>query len=303
MMNLRPYYLKIFYLPAVCFCVVALLSCSLVRKETPPESPPKQAKIAVVLGAGASRGFAHIGVLKILETHRVPVHMVVGTSAGAFVGSLYAYGLSPYELQSIALGIQRDDVADYTIPDNGFIKGEKLENYVNNRVKFTPLDKLKIPFYAVATNIQTGEEMVFGRGNTGRAVRASSAVPGVFNPVTIGESMYVDGGVVSPVAVDAARRLGADVVIAVDISSGVTPAAPSGTLETVMQSVDIMHNKMSVIQLKGADIVIRPKVAHIGSGDFTKRNEAIMEGEKAAAEAMPAINQVIDSLRQGERLP
>ena len=303
MMNLRPYYLKIFYLPAVCFCVVALLSCSLVRKETPPESPPKQAKIAVVLGAGASRGFAHIGVLKILETHRVPVHMVVGTSAGAFVGSLYAYGLSPYELQSIALGIQRDDVADYIIPDNGFIKGEKLENYVNYRVKFTPLDKLKIPFYAVATNIQNGEEMIFGRGNTGRAVRASCAIPGIFNPVIIGENMYVDGGVVSPVAVDAARRLGADVVIAVDISSGVTPAAPSGTLETVMQSVDIMHNKMSVIQLKGADIVIRPKVAHIGSGDFTKRNEAIMEGEKAAAEAMPAINQVIDSLRQGERLP
>ena len=303
MMNLRPYYLKIFYLPAVCFCVVALLSCSLVRKETQPVSPPKQAKIAVVLGAGASRGFAHIGVLKILETHRVPVHMVVGTSAGAFVGSLYAYGLSPYELQSIALGIQRDDVADYTIPDNGFIKGEKLENYVNNRVKFTPLDKLKIPFYAVATNIQTGEEMVFGRGNTGRAVRASSAVPGVFNPVTIGESMYVDGGVVSPVAVDAARRLGADVVIAVDISSGVTPAAPSGTLETVMQSVDIMHNKMSVIQLKGADIVIRPKVAHIGSGDFTKRNEAIMEGEKAAAAAMPAINEILDAMRRDGKLP
>ncbi|HPV49313.1 MAG TPA: patatin-like phospholipase family protein [Smithellaceae bacterium] len=303
MMNLRPYYLKIFYLPAVCFCVVALLSCSLVRKETPPESPPKQAKIAVVLGAGASRGFAHIGVLKILETHRVPVHMVVGTSAGAFVGSLYAYGFSPFELQAIALVIQKDDVADYIIPDNGFIKGEKLENYVNNRVKFTPLDKLKIPFYAVATNIQNGEEMIFGRGNTGRAVRASCAIPGIFNPVIIGENMYVDGGVVSPVAVHAARRLGADIVIAVDISSGVTPTAPTGTLETIMQSVDIMHNKMSVIQLKGADVVIRPKVTHIGSGDFTKRNEAIMEGEKAAAEAMPAINQVIDSLRQGERLP
>jgi NTE family protein len=145
--------------------------------------------------------------------------------------------------------------------------------------------------------------MIFGRGNTGRAVRASCAIPGIFNPVIIGENMYVDGGVVSPVAVHAARRLGADIVIAVDISSGVTPTAPTGTLETIMQSVDIMHNKMSVIQLKGADVVIRPKVTHIGSGDFTKRNEAIMEGEKAAAEAMPAINQVIDSLRQGERLP
>ena len=296
-------FLKRIYVLAVWLCAGLVLSCAATPKETSPEPPPKRAKIAVVLGAGASRGFAHVGVLKMLETHRVPVHMVVGTSVGAFVGSLYACGLSPYELQTIALGIQKDDVADYIIPDNGFIKGEKLENYINNLVKFTPLDKLKIPFYAVATNIRTGEEMVFGRGNTGRAVRASCAVPGIFNPVVIGENVYVDGGVVSPVAVDAARRLGADVVIAVDISSGVTPTAPLGTLETIMQSVDIMHNKMSVIQLKGADVVIRPKVTHIGSGDFTKRNEAIMEGEKAAAEAMPAINQVIDSLRQGERLP
>lgn len=296
-------FLKRIYVLAVWLCAGLVLSCAAAPKETPPETPPKRAKIAVVLGAGASRGFAHVGVLKMLEMHRMPVHMVVGTSVGAFVGSLYAYGFSPYELQTIALGIQKDDVADYIIPDNGFIKGEKLENYINNLVKFTPLDKLKIPFYAVATNIRTGEEMVFGRGNTGRAVRASCAVPGIFNPVVIGENVYVDGGVVSPVAVNAARRLGADVVIAVDISSGVTPTAPLGTLETIMQSVDIMHNKMSVIQLKGADVVIRPKVTHIGSGDFTKRNEAIMEGEKAAAEAIPAINQVIDSLGQGERLP
>ena len=296
-------FLKRIYVLAVWFCAGLVVSCAAAPKETPPEPPPKRAKIAVVLGAGASRGFAHVGVLKMLETHRVPVHMVVGTSVGAFVGSLYAYGFSPYELQTIALGIQKDDVADYIIPDNGFIKGEKLENYINNLVKFTPLDKLKIPFYAVATNIRTGEEMVFGRGNTGRAVRASCAVPGIFNPVVIGENVYVDGGVVSPVAVSAARRLGADVVIAVDISSGLTPAMPSGTLETIMQSVDIMHNKMSVIQLKNADVVIRPKVGYIGPGDFTKRHEAIMEGEKAAAVAMPAINQVIDSLRQGERLP
>ena len=123
--------------------------------------PSKPAQIAVVLGAGASKGFAHIGVLKVLESHKIPIHMIVGTSVGSFVGSLYAYGYNPYELQTIAFGIQKDDVADYIIPDNGFIKGEKLENFVNNKVKYTPIDKFKIPFYAVATNIQTGEEMVF----------------------------------------------------------------------------------------------------------------------------------------------
>ena len=249
--------------------------------ETPlPSPPPKPAKIAVVLGAGASKGFAHIGVLKVLESHRVPVHMVVETSVGSFVGSLYAYGYNPYELQMMALAIQKDDVADYTIPDNGFIKGEKLENFVNQKVKYTTIDKFKIPFYAVATNIQTGEEMVFGRGNTGRAVRASCSIPGIFNPVMIADKAHVDGGVVSPLAVDVARRYGADVVIAVDISSSLSPSAPTGTIETMMQAIDVMYNKMAAVQMKNADVVIKPRVGNIGSSDFTRRHEAIMEAAK-----------------------
>lgn len=284
-------------------CVTLLAACVITPPEKPSVPPPRPAKIAVVLGAGASKGFAHIGVLKVLESHRVPIHMVVGTSVGSFVGSLYAYGYTPYDLQNIALGIQKDDVADYTLPDNGFVKGEKLENYINQKVNHTTLDKLKIPFYAVATNIQTGEEMVFGRGNTGRAVRASCAIPGIFNPVAIAESIYVDGGVVSPVAVDTARRFGADVVIAVNISSRINTAAPSGTVESIMQAIDIMHNRMATIQLKSADVVIQPRVGHIGAGDFTRRHEAIMEGEKAASEAMPEINGILTKLREEGRLP
>lgn len=279
------------------------VSCAIMPHATPPQPLPKPAKVAVVLGAGAAKGFAHIGVLKVLESHRIPVHMVVGTSVGSLVGSLYAYGYNPYELQTIAFAISKDDVADYTIPDNGFIKGEKLENFVNNKVKYTTIEKFKIPFYAVATNIQTGEEMVFGRGNTGRAVRASCSIPGVFNPVMIGDKAYVDGGVVSPVAIDVARKFGADVVIVVDISSSLSSTTPTGTFETIIQAVEIMHNKMSIIQLKNADVVIKPKVGNIGSSDFTKRHEAIMEGEKAAAEAIPAINQIISRLRREGRLP
>ena len=170
--------IKIFYLISSLAALNLLVSCATVTKP---------AQIAVVLGAGASKGFAHIGVLKVLESHKVPVHMVVGTSAGSFVGSLYAYGYTPYELQAIALAIQKDDVADYIMPDNGFVKGERLENFINTKVKYTPIDKLKIHFYAVATNIQTGEEMVFGRGNTGKSVRASCSVPGIFNPVFISD--------------------------------------------------------------------------------------------------------------------
>ncbi|OGP90189.1 MAG: hypothetical protein A2031_08445 [Deltaproteobacteria bacterium RBG_19FT_COMBO_43_11] len=286
----------------ICCCVLLFLfiSCGLMPKEI---STSKKAQIAVVLGAGASKGFAHIGVLKVLESHDIPVHMVVGTSVGAFVGSLYAYGYNPYELQTIAIALRKDDVADYIIPDNGFIKGEKLENFVNNKVKYTPMEKFRIPFYAVTTNIQSGEEMVFGRGNAGKAVRASCSIPGIFNPVIIGEKHYVDGGVVNPLAADVARRFGADVVIAVDISSSVESTAPRGTVETIMQAIDIMYNKIAATQMKYADVVIKPKVGYIGSSDFSKRHEAIMEGEKAAMEAMPAINQIITKLRQEGRLP
>lgn len=286
--------IKIFYLISLIASLNLLVSCA---------TATRPAQIAVVLGAGASKGFAHIGVLKVLESNKVPVHMVVGTSAGSFVGSLYAYGYTPYELQSMALAIQKDDVADYIIPDNGFIKGEKLENFINAKVKYLPMDKLKLPFYAVATNIQTGEEMVFGRGNTGKSVRASCSIPGIFNPVVIGDKYYVDGGLVSPLAIDVARRYAADVVIAVDISSSVESATPKGTIETMMQAVDIMYNKIANLQIKNADIVIKPRVGYIGSSDFGKRHEAIMEGEKAAAEAMPAISEIISKLKKEGRVP
>ncbi len=282
-----------------------LLVVACMPKEIPPPlpPPPRPAKIAVVLGAGASRGFAHIGVLKVLESQKVPIHLIVGTSSGSFVGSIYAYGYDAFQIQKMALAIQKDDVVDLTIPDNGFVRGEKLENFVNRAVKNSPLERLRIPFLAVATNVQTGEETVFATGNTGRAVRASCSSPGIFQPVRIGEKTYVDGGVVSPVAVSAARNAGADVVIAVDISAGVAGTLPQGILETILQSIDIMYAKISAAQIRNADVVIRPRVNHINSSDFERRHEAILEGEKAAAVAMPQINQLLGKLRQEGRLP
>jgi NTE family protein len=262
--------------------------------------PP--AKVAVVLGAGASRGFTHIGALKILEANRVPIHLIVGTSAGSFVGSLSAYGFTAFQIQSLSFSIEKGDIADLTVPDNGFIKGEKLESYVNHLVNNTPIEKMRIPFYAVATDIQSGEEVVFASGNTGTAVRASCSIPGIFRPVKIGAHTYVDGGLVSPVAVDYARKMGADLVIAVDISTGANNAPPQTTVETIMQSVNIMYSKISQNQLSRADVVIRPKVSHIGSTDFSKRHEAVLEGEKAAIEAMPAIKAALDRLRAEGRL-
>jgi len=280
------------------FILVFFFSCA--PKEVQP--PPKPAKVAVVLGAGAAKGFAHIGVLKILESNKIPVHMVVGTSAGSFVGSLYAYGFSAFELQKLSFELQKDDIVDLAIPDNGFVKGEKLEAYINYMLRNTPIEKLRIPFYAVATDIQSGKEVIFGSGNTGTAVRASCSIPGIFVPPVIAGKMYVDGGVVSPVAVEAARKMGADIVIAVDISGDVGSPRPQGAIETILQSINIMNSKLSAVQLAKADVVIQPKVGYIGSADFSKRNEAVLEGEKAAIEALPKIQAIITKMRLEGRL-
>jgi NTE family protein len=295
---------KLFGIFIIFMAVIA--SCALqkeIQLPTKVESPtPKSAKIAVVLGAGSSKGFAHIGVLKILESNKIPIHMIVGTSVGSVVGSLYAYGHDAFQLQRLSFSIEKGDIVDLTIPDNGFIKGEKLEEFVNKTVKNTPIEKLKIPFYAVATDIQSGQEMVFGRGNTGMAVRASCSIPGVFRPVKIGERMYVDGGVVSPVAAEVAKKFGADIVIAVDISAGADRGLPENTIETILQSFNIMYAKLASVQLTQADVVIKPKVGDIGPADFSKKHEAILEGERAAIEALPQIQKIVNQLRQEGRL-
>jgi NTE family protein len=279
--------------------IVMGLCCFGCSKKVSLRPDGSNGKVALVLGGGASRGFAHVGVLKVLESNNIPVDMVVGSSAGSFVGSLYCYGFKAYQIEKMALEIERGDIFDITIPDNGFIKGELLEDYVNRMLRNTTLDKLNIPLYVIATDIQSGREMVFGRGNTGRAVRASCAIPGIFNPVIIGDRMYVDGAVVSPIGVDTAITYGGDIVIAVDISSDLDSSRPVGTVETILQSIDIMSAKISAGQLSKADVVIRPLVGHMGSADFSKRSEAISEGEKAALAAIPKIRELLKKRRPG----
>ena len=288
--------------------LIIVVSCAPKAKEvrptteSEPPSPPKLAKIALVLGAGASKGFAHVGVIKILESNKIPIHMIVGTSVGSVVGSFYASGYDAFQLQKLSFSIEKGDIVDLILPENGFVKGEKLEEFVNKIVKNTPMEKMKIPFYAVAADIQSGEEVAFGKGNTGMAVRASCSIPGVFRPVRIGERMYVDGGIVSPVAVDVAKRFGGDLIIAVDISAGTDRTLPENTIETILHSFNIMYSKLASMQIAKADVVIKPKVSHIGSADFSKRHEAILEGERAALVALPQIQQIVNQLRQEGRL-
>ena len=279
---------------------LALLSgCALLgEKPTPPPAPaPAPVKIGLALGGGAARGFAHIGVIKALEAQGIVPDIIVGTSAGAVVGALYASGLSGFELQKVALEIDEAQIGDWSLPDRGVFKGEALQNFVNRAVANRPLEKLPRNFSVVATDLKSGESVLFRTGNTGMAVRASSAVPGVFQPVSINGHEYVDGGLVSPVPVRAARSLGANFVIAVDISVNPRDARTSSTLGVMLQTFAIMGQSISRYEKAEADIVIRPITAELPATDFAGRHRAVLEGEKAAAAAMADIKDRLARLR------
>jgi NTE family protein len=211
---------------------------------------------------------------------------------------MYAGGMDSFQMQQQAFVLDESNIRDISLFSGGLIKGLKLQDYVNAMVKNKPIESLRKPFAVVATQLETGQRTVFTRGNTGQAVRASSSVPGVFEPVRIGKFNYVDGGIVSPVPVDAARQLGADLVIAVDISSKVDGKAPEGMLGIVNQSIMIMGQKLGEQELARADVVIRPRVNSIGPAEFEQKNQAILEGEKAALAALPQIRARIAQLQK-----
>ena len=259
-------------------------------------------KIGIALGGGAAKGFAHIGVIKMLEANGITPAVVSGTSAGSVVGALYASGMDAYAMQEKAFALDESRIRDVSLFSGGVVKGQKLQDYVNELVGGRSIEKLRKPFAAVATNLANGERTVFVRGNTGQAVRASSSIPGVFEAVTIGKAHYVDGGVVSPVPVDAARELGADFVIAVDISSKANGiASTTSMLGNMNQSIKIMGQKLGAQELARADIVIRPNVNDIGAADFELKNRAILEGERAAQAALPQIRAKLAAMQNARQ--
>ncbi|TCS39656.1 NTE family protein [Paucimonas lemoignei] len=264
--------------------------------------PPRPVKIGLALGGGAARGFAHIGVIKILESQGIVPDIVVGTSAGSVVGALYAAGNNGFTLQKMALEMEEGAISDWSVPlfsrSSGVFKGEALQNYINKAVHDLPLEKMKIPFGAVATDLRSGTPMVFRKGNTGLAVRASSAVPSVFQPVQVGTHTYVDGGLVSPVPVRIAREMGADFVIAVNISSQPNVQPASSSLEVLLQTFAIMGQSINQYELKEADVVIKPNLGTMKGADFGGRNLAILAGEQAALAQLAEIRQKLQAMRQ-----
>jgi NTE family protein len=245
----------------------------------------------LALGGGAARGFAHIGVIQVLEEAGIRPALVAGTSAGSLVAALYASGRSGAELARLALAMDESAITDWAFPGRGLIRGEALARYVREQTAGRSIEQLPLRLGIVATDLDSGEPVLFERGDVGVAVRASSAVPAVFQPVKIGTREYVDGGLVSPVPVRFARQMGADVVLAVDISSAPDGNATGDMMRLLLQTFAIMGRSINRFELRDADLVIRPALTGVSGADFSVRKRAIDAGREAALAMLPQLRQ------------
>jgi len=248
----------------------------------PPPPPPRRPRIGLALGGGAARGFAHIGVIQALEESGLAPDLVAGTSAGSLVAALYASGKSGNELAALADGMDETAFADWAYPGRGLIRGEALAKFVRDKTGNRPIEQMKIPLGIAATDLDSGEGILFRRGDTGTAVRASSAVPAVFQPVRIGPREYVDGGLSAPVPVHHARAMGAEFVIAFDISTVPQGQPTSDLARMLMQTFAIMGRSIKGYELRDADLVLVPKLTGVAGTDFSGRKQSIRAGREAA---------------------
>lgn len=293
---------------SICLTLV-LTGCGSLTTAPPTVDPGKSAvsgerrelKLGLALGGGAARGFAHLGVIEVLEEAGLRPSHLVGTSAGSLVAALYASGKSTAEMARMAETMQEADITDWMLPilNRGALRGEALARYVNTQVGGRNLEQMKIPLGIVATDLKSGEAITFRRGNTGAAVRASSAVPAVFQPVRIGEREYVDGGLVAPVPVRQTRDMGANFVIAVDISSDPEGNPSADTFQILMQTFTIMGKTINTLALKEADFVVRPALTGVKSADFSARMRSIEAGRVAMRASLPALKLRLAQFEEG----
>jgi len=255
----------------------------------PPKPPPRLPRLGLALGGGAARGFAHIGVIQVLEEAGIKPDLVAGTSAGSLVAALYASGKTGAEMAALAMTMDEGSITDWAFPSRGLIRGEALARYVREQTGGRPIEQMKLPLGIVATHLDSGAAVLFQRGDTGAAVRASSAVPAVFQPVRIGQAEYVDGGLVSPVPVRFARQMGAELVLAVDISQPPDGNPTSDVMKMLLQTFAIMGRSINQFELRDADVVLRPVLTGVSSADFGARQRAITAGREAALRQLPEL--------------
>ena len=290
-----------FYRAGVLCAALGLVGCASVKPPdpaptpAPPAAEKKVLHLGLALGSGAARGFAHVGVIQVLEEAGIQPELVVGTSAGSLVAALYASGKNAGQLQRVAETMEEAEITDWMMPilNRGALRGEALARYVNTQVGGRLIEQMKIPLGIVATDLNSGEPVLFRRGNTGSAVRASSSVPAVFQPVRIGTREYVDGGLVAPVPVRQAREMGANFVIAVDISSDPQSNPASVTFDILMQTFTIMGKSLNNLLLKDADLVVRPSLSGVKSADFAARRKSIEAGREAMLKQLPRLKELL----------
>jgi NTE family protein len=281
--------------------LAALASC---RTAAPPPARPlpvevPRPRLALALGGGAARGFAHVGVIRALEQEKIPVDLVVGTSVGSLIGAIYAADQDSFELEWTAFQLEKEDLFDFglmtAVLGMGLVKGDRLEAFVKGKVKAQDIEQLKIPFAAVATDLNWGTKVVIDKGSIAKAVRASSAIPGVFQPVQLMGKMLVDGGVVENVPIATAREKGADLVVAVDVSENVANASISNSVDVILQAVSIMFALNVAHAKKDADVLVAPAVGDVGMLDFTQKKRCMQAGIEAGRRAVPEIRRAIDA--------
>jgi NTE family protein len=294
--------------PASAVLLALLVGCGTPPRQpdgqgvVPPvaEEPARRApRLGLALGGGAARGFAHVGVIQVLEQNGLRPDLVVGTSAGSLVAALYASGKNAAELERAAMSMEEATLTDWSLPimGRGMLRGEALARYVRQAVDGRVIENMSLPLGILATDLATGQGVLFRRGDAAQAVRASSAVPGVFTPVSIAGRDYVDGGLVAPVPVSQARAMGAEVVLAVDISSDPQGNATTGVLGLLLQTTAIMGQSINRHELAGADLVLRPSLTGVGSADFTSRQRSIEAGRAAMIAALPRLRAEMARLR------
>lgn len=278
---------------------VAALGSTGVHAAAQPafQAEPPRRRVAVVLGGGSARGFAHIGVIKALEAAGIQPDLIVGCSAGALVGAFWAAGFSGRDMEALAYDVQDSAIIDLIAPTatgrRGLLSGQSLESFVNKGVRGRAMSALPTPLVTVATQFPSGQLQEFKAGDVGFAVRASCSIPGIFLPAKRDDDEYLDGGLVSPVPVRTAKAHGATLVVAVDVGaedpSAYRQRATAGMYELILRSFEIMGKSLREFECKQADILIRPDVGRISSTDFSSRKALIEAGYKAGARLAPVI--------------
>jgi NTE family protein len=287
---------RFFTLFTLCIIAILLLSCQTIP-EVPEVSKKREPKIALVLGGGSAKGFAHVGVIRILEQEKIPIHMIVGTSVGSLIGGIYASNPDSFQLEWTAFKIEKNDILDFSLIYSklGPAQGVRLETFVEQTVKAKRIEDTKIPFYPIATDLNTGETVILEKGSLAKAIRASSAIPGIFVPVTFGNRMLVDGGVTNNIACDVARSKGADIVIAVNILKDIKDYRIDSLIDIIAQSINIAMHEANKAKLQYADVIIEPDTKGVSMFDFTQKKMLVEEGIKATRKAIPRIKELISN--------